>query len=226
VQCADFENTYYQWNGMMDNINYNNPLPIAELGYHCAVSVNMDFGADGSGAYPYMVPSRLNAFWRYNSAQYLQKYSYTQTAWIDVLKNEIDVGHPLFYEGHSSEGGHAFVCDGYQGTDFHFNFGWSGNANGFYSLYDVNGYSIDQACVRYFYPGDPAYPYHNTGNEVITQTSGQFTDGSGPLEDHLPNNEASWLIDPQTAEDSITDITLYFVDFDLGAGDYLRKHHA
>ncbi|MEN8224667.1 MAG: CUB domain-containing protein, partial [Bacteroidota bacterium] len=52
--------------------------------------------------------------------------------------------------------------------------------------------------------------------------SGQFMDGSGPLDDYLPNLDASWLLDPQTEEDSITDITLYFIDLDLGSGDYLR----
>jgi hypothetical protein len=222
VQCADFENTYYQWNGMMDNINMHNPWPIAELGYHCAVSVNMNFSPNGSGSYSYIVPNRLNAFWRYNNAQYLEKGNYTQSAWINILKAEIDLSRPLYYSGSSTEGGHAFVCDGYQGDNFHFNFGWSGYGNGFYALNNVGGYYIGQACVRYFYPSDPAYPYHASGQEVITQFSGQFTDGSGPIEDYLPNTDASWLIDPQTAEDSITDITLYFVEFDLGAGDYLR----
>ena len=222
IQCADFENTFYQWNGMMDNINSKNPWPIAELGYHCAVSVNMNFGPNGSGSYSYIVPSRLNAFWRYNSAQHLEKSNYTQTSWIALLKSEIDMDRPLYYSGQSGSGGHAFVCDGYQGTDFHFNFGWSGYGNGYYSLGNVGGFYIDQACVRYFIPSDPNYPYFASGLEVITHTSGQFTDGSGPIEDYEPNTDASWLIDPQTAEDSITDITLYFVDFDLGTGDYLR----
>lgn len=222
LQCADFENTTYQWDGMMDNIDANNPMPIAELGYHCAVSVNMQFSPDGSGAYSYLVPNRLNAFWKYTTAQFLEKSDYTQTSWIALLKDEIDVDHPLYYSGSSTSGGHAFVCDGYQGNDFHFNFGWSGYGNGFFSVSDVGGYYIGQGCVRYFYPSDPAYPYYNTGQTVITQPSGQFTDGSGPLDDLLENNDASWLIDPQTTEDSITDITIYFVDFDLGAGDYLR----
>lgn len=222
VQCADFEDTYYQWDGMMDNIDAKNPMPIAEIGYHCAVAVNMNFSPDGSGAYSYMVPNRLNAFMRYNNSQYLDKSDYSATAWIDLLKDDIDNSYPLYYSGSSTSGGHAFVCDGYQGNDFHFNFGWSGYGNGFFSLSDVGGYYIGQGCVRHFYPSDPAYPYYNTGATVITQPSGQFTDGSGPLDDLLANNDASWLIDPQTTEDSITDVTIYFVDFDLGSGDYLR----
>jgi len=222
VQCADFENTYYEWNGMMDDINSRNPWPIAELGYHCAVSVNMNFGPDGSGSYSFLVPNRLNAFWRYNSAQYLEKSSYPLTSWIAFLKADLDIDRPIYYSGSSTSGGHAFVCDGYQGDNFHFNFGWSGYGNGYYSLNDVGGFYIGQACVKNFYPSDPAYPYFASGLEVITQPSGQFTDGSGPIEDYQANTEASWLIDPQNAEDSITDITIYFVEFDLGSGDYLR----
>ena len=222
VQCADFENTYYEWNGMMDDINSRNPWPIAELGYHCAVSVNMNFGPDGSGSYSFIVPNRLNAFWRYNNSVYLEKSSYSLTSWIAILKGDIDIDRPLYYSGSSTSGGHAFVCDGYQGDNFHFNFGWSGYGNGYYSLNDVGGFYIGQACVKSFYPSDPAYPYFASGLEVITQTSGQFTDGSGPIEDYQANTDASWLINPQNAEDSITDITIYFVEFDLGSGDFLR----
>jgi len=224
-QCADFENTYYRWTGMMDNINNYNPMPIAEIGYHCAVGVNMNFSPSGSGSFSYIVPNRLNAFFRYSGTQHLEKGNYTPSGWNDILTGEIDLDRPLYYSGQSTTGGHAFVCDGYQGTDYHFNFGWSGYGNGYYPLIGsngVNGYYMQQACVRYFYPSDPNYPYHNTGDIVITEYSGQFMDGSGPLDDYLPNNEASWLIDPQTAEDSITDVTLYFVSFDLESGDYLR----
>ncbi len=102
----------------------------------------MNFSPNGSGSYSYIVPSRLNAFWRYNNAQHLEKSDYTQASWITLLKAEIDIDRPLYYSGFSSDGGHAFVCDGYQGTDFHFNFGWSGYGNGYYSLGNVGGFYI------------------------------------------------------------------------------------
>jgi hypothetical protein len=222
VQTVDFGNTYYQWNGMMDDIDSHNPIPIAELGYQCAVAVNMNFAPDGSGAYSFIVPNRLNAFLRYNDAVYHEKLNYSQTNWIALLKADLDEYKPLYYSGSSTAGGHAFGCDGYQGDNFHFNFGWSGYGNGYYALNDVGGYYIGQGCINGFYPSDPAYPYFASGLETITQISGQFTDGSGPIEDYEPNTDASWLLSPQTATDSITDVTLYFIDFELGAGDYLR----
>jgi hypothetical protein len=222
-QCADFENTYYQWTGMPDNIDGFYPWPIAELGYHAAVSVNMDFGWDGSSASVYLIANRLSYFWTYQDAVLYEKSDYTLTSWQNMLYTDIDQGHPVFYSGFSSsQGGHAFVCDGYQGTDFHFNFGWSGSGNGFYSLSDVYGFNTYQRMVKKVYPTDPAYPYHASGQTIITHMSGQFTDGSGPVEEYLANTDASWLIDPQTATDSIEDITISFVNFGLGSGDFLR----
>lgn len=221
-QCADFEETTYEWNGMKDNIDGRYPWPVALIGYHCAVGVNMDFGPDGSGSYSYLVPGRLTAFFRYEDSQYLQKANYTHTNWVNLLKADLDQDMPLYYSGSSTTGGHAFVCDGYQGNDFHFNFGWSGYGNGFFSLTNVGGYYIGQGCVRNFYPSDPAYPYFASGQEVVTHPSGQIADGSGPIEDYQANTSASWLLDPQTPEDSITDISINFISFDLGAGDFLR----
>jgi hypothetical protein len=219
-QCADFENTYYQWEGMINSIDNKNPIPNAELQYHCAVSVNMNFGPDGSGSQSYIVPNRLDQFWRYNDAEYLEKNNYSNTTWINMLKDEIDAAHPLYYSGYSAQGGgHAFVCDGYQGNNFHFNFGWSGSGNGYYSLSDVGGYYLGQGMVRYFVPTDPAYPYRNMGDIIITHKSGSFADGSGPAEDYDNNTDATWLIDPQTVEDSITNISVEFTMFDLLAGD-------
>jgi hypothetical protein len=165
----------------------------------------------------------LDLFWRYNDAEFLEKVDFSTTTWINMLKDEIDVAHPVYYSGYSpTQGGHAFVCDGYQGNNFHFNFGWSGSGNGYYSLTNVGGFYQGQAMVRYFVPSGSDYPYYNTGDIAITHKSGSFTDGSGPVADYMDNLNATWLIDPQTIEDSITDITLEFTHFDLLAGDSVK----
>jgi len=225
-QCADFENTHYGWEGMINSVDNKNPYPNAELQYHCAVSVNMNFNPNGSGAQSYIVPNRLDVFWRYNDAEYLEKSAFSQTNWINLLKAEIDVQHPLYYSGYTTGNeGHAFVCDGYQGTNFHFNFGWSGSGNGYYALTDVGGFYLGQACVRYFVPSDPAYPYINTGAMTVSFRSGSIEDGSGPVENYGDNLDATWLIDPQVGGDSISKITLTFVKFDLLAGDTIKVYN-
>ena len=223
---ANFGATEYNWNGMQNDIQNSNPNPIAELQFHAGVSVEMMYnyegGCSGSAAYSPDVDDALRNYFRYGAAGYIEKSSYSHTQWINTLKGDIDQGHPLYYSGRTSNSGHAFGCDGYDDDNlFHFNFGWSGSGNGFYALTDVNGFYIDQAAIKNFYPTDGDYPYYSDGHTDLTDRSGSFTDGSGPVENYLDNTSASWLINPQTVEDSITDITISFYEFDLGANDEL-----
>jgi len=57
---------------------------------------------------------------------------------------------------------------------------------------------------------------------VLTQFSGSIVDGSGPLENYQNNTNCTWLIDPQTAEDSVSNITIKFTRFETEANDYIR----
>jgi len=225
-QCANFGETYYKWSGMINGIDNRNPEPNAELQYHCAVSVNMNFDPDGSGAFSGNVPNSLNQYFRYTGTQYKEKQNYTLSGWIALLKADINLSHPVYYSGSNpTQGGHAFVCDGYQGDNFHFNFGWSGSGNGYYSLSDVGGFYQGQACVRNFVPSESNYPYYNTGTLNITNRSGSITDGSGPASNYLDNNTAYWFINPQTIYDSISSISLTFSEFDLLAGDSVKVYN-
>jgi hypothetical protein len=68
-----------------------------------------------------------------------QKNYYTDSQWIQLLKGELDNGRPMVYGGFSDSGGHAFVCDGYQGDDyFHINWGWGGQSDGYFRLSLLN----------------------------------------------------------------------------------------
>jgi len=127
----------------------------------------------------------------------------------------------MYYSGYSNAGGHAFVCNGYQEDYFHFNFGWGGSSDGFYTLLDVNGFNQGQGAVMDTYPTGN-YPNHATGDHVITQFSGSIVDGSGPLENYQNDANCTWLIDPQTAEDSVSNITIKFTRFETEANDYIR----
>ena len=136
VQSVNYAQATYDWADM--------PLhapnaEIAKLMYHCGVSVNMmyDIASNGgSGAYSNDIPSALTTYFRYKSGvSYKQKSSYGNTQWLNLIKAELDAGRPVQYNGSGSGGGHAFVCDGYDNSNnFHFNWGWSGSNDGFYSL--------------------------------------------------------------------------------------------
>jgi peptidase C10-like protein/type IX secretion system substrate protein/Spi protease inhibitor/CUB-like protein len=221
---ANFADTEYNWNGMTDVINDKYIWEIAEIGFHGAVSVDMMFGADGSGAYSYDVPHALKTYFKMqNSVQYLTKSTYSTSQWESMLQNELDALRPIYYSGRSNDGGHAFVCDAYQGSNYyHFNFGWSGSGNGYYSLQDVNGFNQQQSIVRNIYPADANYPYIASGLTELTTLIGSFTDGSGPAEDYPSGMDAAWLINPQNEHDSVTSITLKFIEFDTYSSDKVR----
>ena len=76
-----------------------------------------------------------------------------------MLKNQFDMGWPVYYSGSDvdGQGGHAFVCDGYDDNDlFHFNWGWSGSGDGFYAIDELNvssyAFNSGQAFIANFVP--------------------------------------------------------------------------
>ena len=151
-QSANFAATTYHWDQMPNEIWGNNDA-VATLLYHCGVSVNMNYGASSSGAQSTEVETALRSYFGYCGAKYRQKSGYQEEAWIAMLKAELDLSHPMYYSGSNGDSGHAFVCDGYDNNDLmHFNFGWSGSGDAFYSTYDVNGFNQGQAVVTNIYP--------------------------------------------------------------------------
>ena len=152
TQSANFGNTTYHWDEMPDELWYENDA-VATLLYHCGVSVNMNYGPSGSGAYSPDVETALRTYFGYCGAKYLQKSSYVEEDWIAMLKADLNRSYPIYYSGSHENSGHAFVCDGYDNNNLlHFNFGWSGSGDGFYSTHDVNSYNENQAAVIHTYP--------------------------------------------------------------------------
>ena len=132
---------------------YSHNDAVATLLYHCGVSVNMNYSGSGSGAQSQDVETAMRSYFGYCGAKYRQKSGYQEEAWIAMLKAELDLSHPIYYSGANGDSGHAFVCDGYDANDFmHFNFGWSGSGDAFYSTYDVNGFNQGQAVVTNIFP--------------------------------------------------------------------------
>ncbi len=224
VISAHFDTTHYNWDGMKCSIDNRNIWDIALIGFHAGVSVDMNYSPTGSGSQSSRVPNALKNYFRYGSTvQYLQKNNYSQSQWETMMQGNLDDGKPLYYSGYSSDGGHAFVCDGYQGMNYyHFNFGWSGSSNGYYTLQSVGGFNQNQGMVRNIYPGDASYPYIASGTDTLTEFAGSFTDGSGPVDDYPSGMDAAWLISPQTSHDSITNIKLHFVKFDTDPTDIVK----
>lgn len=144
TQTVDFENAYYQWNNMPNNVNNSNYQAIALLMYHCGVAVDMQYGPQGSGAHSQDVPDAIFNYFRYTkSANRLDRDLYTRNEWEEILISNLQEGFPMYYSGAEGNSGHAFVCCGYRESDrkFYFNWGWSGFNNNYFAIDALNTYS-------------------------------------------------------------------------------------
>ena len=134
VQSVNYGATTYDWTSMPLS---QSSAEVAKLMYHCGVSVDMDYDIasnGGSGAVTAFVANALQNYYNYQPSTFLSKSEYSDSDWVSMLKAELDASRPLQYSGRGT-GGHSFICDGYDNSNyFHFNWGWSGANDGFYSL--------------------------------------------------------------------------------------------
>ena len=146
TQYADFSSVNYQWSSMPNSV-YSANNAVATLMYHCGVSVEMRYGPTSSGAYVIDYNGQyasaevaLKTYFDYNSNLHsIQKINYSDAEWVALLKEELDNARPMVYAGYSESSGHAFVCDGYNNSNyFHFNWGWGGNYDDYFYIGNLN----------------------------------------------------------------------------------------
>ena len=162
----------FDWIRMPNQIfAHDNPLyhiqkeATSKLIYNCGTSVHTIYCHDTicTSSVPYdsigNVIIALRDTFGYSESMEL-KYRAYETNWEAQLINELQQNRPLFYFG-TGTGGHAFVCDGcnvdpgQQLYYFHFNWGWTGTADGYFALnaltpYDghqFHNYSYNQGAV-------------------------------------------------------------------------------
>ncbi|MBU1719464.1 MAG: C10 family peptidase, partial [Bacteroidetes bacterium] len=210
TQSANFGATTYNWHNMPNRLTTVNN-DVATLCYHIGVGVDMSYDTDGSGSDTYYVRNLLknnfyystNISYKSKNSTYFDSNSYSDAQWIAILVPQLDAHQPMVYSGfESGGGGHAFVCDGYQGTDyFHFNFGWDGYGDGYFYITSINSaggnFTSGQAIVCNIYPSTSMYPYFcNATGVTYTTPEGMFDDGSGPNADYQNNANCNFLIAP------------------------------
>ena len=157
-QYANFGATTYDWANMIDYYGNGSSQvekeAVATLMYHCGVSVDMNYEPSGSGAYSGDVPGAISTYFSYTDRSTFISKGGNYDEWITLLKSNIDQRFPVYYSGHGDDGGHAFVCDGYDVDGlFHFNFGWGGSYNNYLLIDGENfEYSGSQGVVVDFVP--------------------------------------------------------------------------
>ena len=140
VRSADFTKSHYDWDNMLPDYNRRNVTTkqedaVALLMNDVGIATNMQYTDRASGTQSYMAVRALRNYFDYDAAL-VTRFDAGEDNFIEIVKKELRNGFPLYISGESKTGGgHAWVCDGFDKEDrFHMNFGWNGQANGYYSL--------------------------------------------------------------------------------------------
>ena len=140
VRSADFTKSHYDWDNMLPDYNRRNITTkqedaVALLMNDVGIATNMQYTDRASSTQSYMAERALRNYFGYDASM-ITRANEGVDNFIEIVKNELRNGFPLYISGDSrSGGGHAWVCDGFDKEDkFHMNFGWNGQANGYYSL--------------------------------------------------------------------------------------------
>lgn len=160
--------TTFKWNEMSDTYASDataDPCAVSELMLYCgqALEMNYNLGSKGgSGALSRRFYPAFVEYFGYDAGlQLVSRSEYSYDDWNDLIYNELANNRPVLYSGVTSlNGGHAFVCDGYdKGEYFHINWGWHGRSDGYFLLSVLfpeiqgtggsmgNGFGLDQEAV-------------------------------------------------------------------------------
>lgn len=128
ISMPALEPTTFEWSNMTDD-------DIARLMLYCGQSAKMNYLLSGSGA---AEPS--------DALKRIFGYSNSTKSWLiklfeaehleQTIYDELAEDRPVFYTGYSSSKGegHAFIVDGYKDGMFHINWGWDGDADGYFII--------------------------------------------------------------------------------------------
>ena len=145
-RSMDFSKEAFDWANMADV--YENKQwteaqanAVAYLMKACGYSVQMSYSSSASGATGRTIASSLVKYFKYDAATSdLERNRFSGSAWEQKMyENLRDIG-PVVINGQAPmQGGHSFVCDGYDGNGyFHINWGWGGVSDGYFALDALN----------------------------------------------------------------------------------------
>ena len=140
------------WDNMLDtyrNVQYTKEQgdAVATLMLYCGQACYMDYSPQASDArdMEYMATALMTFGYK---ASFLIRDDYETDEWEQIMLQEMEEGRPILYHGmdRNGSGGHLFVLDGYENGNYHINWGWEGNGDGFFALdeFVVGSYSFTE----------------------------------------------------------------------------------
>lgn len=168
---ADFSQSVYDWNNMLDTyINGNWTQTQADavglLMRDCGYAAWAQYTTTESLAYDMDMAMAMSENFGYDAMIHPHFSNITTDEWLSGIKKELDGGFPVIITGQATifgNGGHCFVADGYDSNDFiHINWGWNGDADGYYDICMLTPYHNGQAnhsYMQYYTSLHPRKPF-------------------------------------------------------------------
>jgi len=213
---VNYANQNYNYSNMPNSLSHisssTQKQAVGDLGFHCGVGVEMNYGPNGSGSNNQFARDAMVKYFNYKNTASLEMASdYSAIDWINKIKEDLDNGRPVLYSAvdNSTNFGHAFILDGYQGSaSFHVNWGWEGYNDGYFLLNSLNpaNYNFDgyHDAIFNLMPAEGC----STGLITLNANNGEIGDGSG-YNNYNNNSSCTWLIAPK----SQNVVSLYFKEF-------------
>lgn len=168
-----YDGIEFEWNKMLDEYDVESSEEsvnaVATLMKAVGYGVHMTYAKSGSGATDANALAGMTSYFGYSKdARMLRRESFNRSEWDALLYGMLSGGMPIYYTGRDAvwlgSGGHAFICDGYDGNGyFHFNWGWNDKYNGYFLTSSmvpsgagtggfINGYNYSQAIMINLHP--------------------------------------------------------------------------
>ncbi len=188
----------YKWGQMVLEPGCSTTLTqrqaIGALCYDAGISVNMQYTEGGSSSDLMTAVEALKSVFKYSNGIGTFNYDYGRkinlnigSGLIGMINPNLDAEKPVIIgifgknTRDDSDAGHAVVCDGYgyhtSSLYHHLNMGFSGQANCWYILPDIDCTDCSDQPYKYTVVSDCAYNIFTTGSGEII--SGRVTDADG-----------------------------------------------
>lgn len=157
--------TTFDWKNMADRytLGYSEAQAkaVAELMRDCGYAASMIYTSSGSGTTAYDAGYGLVHNMQYDSLSLKvpTRMFYHDKDWKDMIYAELQAGRPVVYDAvdPSNGMGHSFVFDGMDAEGkVHVNWGWAGDANGYYDIDNLSPSYSDMygQVYRYNFTGE------------------------------------------------------------------------
>ncbi len=206
-----FSRQEFDWDNMLDvysrgGYTETESQAVAYLMKACGYSVRMNYNTTASGTQGSLVAYAAKTYFKYDqNARCEYRDIYSTSVWTEMVYDNLKNVGPMVMNGQAPDGGHSFVCDGYDGNGyFHFNWGWGGSSDGYFTLDALSpagigiggyegGFNYNQDAIFGMQPptGEPPVTYYGnlflygyakgsiSGNTVTITSAGAEVSGWG-----------------------------------------------